>query len=184
MTTSFSSIDETLSSDGWCYTGDVGMWDERGRLKIIDRVKNIFKLAQGEYIAPEKIEMVYQRHELVFQSFLYGDSLQSFLVGIIVVDEATFLPWAHSLGYNDSSIEVLCARQEVRNAVQKSLDSFGKHHGLQSFENVKSVFLETTPFTIENGLMTSTFKIMRHEVKKRYQRQIDLMYSQALATSS
>lgn len=169
--------EETLSSDGWCYTGDIGMWDEAGRLKIIDRVKNIFKLAQGEYIAPEKIEMVYQRHEAVFQSFVFGDSLQSFLVGVIVVDEATFIPWAHSLGFIETSLTALCEKQEVKNAVQKSLDIFGKQHGLQSFENVKSVFLETAPFTAENGLMTPTFKYIRHAILKLYQMEIDLMYS-------
>lgn len=75
--------EETLSADGWCFTGDVGLWDSHGRLKIIDRVKNIFKLSQGEYIAPEKVEMVLQRHEAVFQAFVYGDSLQSFLVGVV-----------------------------------------------------------------------------------------------------
>lgn len=176
-------IDETLSSDGWCYTGDVGMWDERGRLKIIDRVKNIFKMAHGEYIAPEKIEIVYHRHEIVFQSYIYGDSLQSFLVGIIVVDEATFLSWAGELGFTDTSLVALCERPEVQIAVQKSLYAFGMQHGLQSFENVKVVFLETVPFSAENGLMTPTFKFKRHEIKKRYQRQIDLLYSQASALS-
>jgi long-chain acyl-CoA synthetase len=65
------------------YSGDIGEWDEQGRLKIIDRVKNIFKLAQGEYIAPDKIEVVYGTHVAVAQSFVYGDSLQSTLVGII-----------------------------------------------------------------------------------------------------
>ena len=74
---------EALSADGWCYTGDVGYWDEKGRLRIIDRVKNIFKLAQGEYIAPEKIEIVYAKHEIIAQAFVYGDSLQSTLVAVI-----------------------------------------------------------------------------------------------------
>ncbi|KAJ1912074.1 medium-chain fatty acid-CoA ligase faa2 [Mycoemilia scoparia] len=78
---------ETLDKDGWCHTGDIGLIDDKGRFKIIDRKKNLFKLAQGEYIAPERIENIYMDHPVVAQAFVYGDSLQSMLVGVVSPDE-------------------------------------------------------------------------------------------------
>ncbi|XP_034078689.1 long-chain-fatty-acid--CoA ligase 1-like isoform X4 [Gymnodraco acuticeps] len=67
---------EAIDADGWLHTGDVGKWLPNGTLKIVDRKKHIFKLAQGEYIAPEKIENVYMRSDAVAQVFVHGDSLQ------------------------------------------------------------------------------------------------------------
>jgi long-chain acyl-CoA synthetase len=71
---------ETIDSDGWCHTGDVGMVLPNGCLKIIDRKKHIFKLAQGEYIAPEKIENIYVKAPLVAQVFAHGDSLKRYAI--------------------------------------------------------------------------------------------------------
>lgn len=67
---------DAIDAKGWLHTGDIGQWDPQGRLKIIDRKKHIFKLAQGEYVAPEKIESVYQRHAAVTQIFVDGQSDQ------------------------------------------------------------------------------------------------------------
>ena len=72
--------------DGWLQTGDVGVILPNGAVKIIDRAKNIFKLSQGEYIAPEKLENVYIQSPYIAQLHVHGDSLQSFLVAIVVPD--------------------------------------------------------------------------------------------------
>lgn len=74
----YKQPDETAEcmEDGWFKTGDVGMWLPDGTLKIIDRKKNIFKLAQGEYIRAEYIEGVYKNCKYVANSFVHGDSLQ------------------------------------------------------------------------------------------------------------
>lgn len=65
-----------IDEGGWHHTGDIGMWLPNGTLKIIDRRKHIFKLSQGEYIVPEKIEAIYLRSDYVGQVFVYGESLK------------------------------------------------------------------------------------------------------------
>lgn len=67
---------DALDAQGWLHTGDIGKWMDNGTLKIIDRLKHIFKLAQGEYIAPEKIENILIRSPFVMQIFIHGDSLK------------------------------------------------------------------------------------------------------------
>uniref|UniRef100_A0A673IXF7 Long-chain-fatty-acid--CoA ligase n=1 Tax=Sinocyclocheilus rhinocerous TaxID=307959 RepID=A0A673IXF7_9TELE len=127
---------EALGEDGWVHTGDIGRWLPNGTLKIVDRKKHIFKLAQGEYIAPEKIENIYIRSEAVAQAFVHGDSLQACLVAIIVPDP-DFLPgWAKKRGI-EGSYEELCKNKEVKKAILEDIVKLGKESGLKSFEQVR-----------------------------------------------
>ncbi len=77
---------EAFSEDGWINSGDVAVILPNGNVKIVDRAKNIFKLAQGEYVAPEKLENIYVQAPLIAQIFVHGDSVQSYLVAIVVPD--------------------------------------------------------------------------------------------------
>ncbi|KAJ8383101.1 hypothetical protein SKAU_G00038790 [Synaphobranchus kaupii] len=167
---------EAIDKDGWVHTGDIGKWLENGTLKIVDRKKHIFKLAQGEYIAPEKIENIYIRSDPVAQAFVHGDSLQACLVAIIVPDP-DFLPeWAKKRGLK-GSYEELCKNQELKKAILEDIVKLGKAAGLKSFEQVKDIALHPEMFSVQNGLLTPTMKAKRADLRNHFRALIDELYA-------
>uniref|UniRef100_A0AAR2IL43 Arachidonate--CoA ligase n=1 Tax=Pygocentrus nattereri TaxID=42514 RepID=A0AAR2IL43_PYGNA len=169
---------EALDSEGWLHTGDVGQWLPNGTLQIIDRKKHIFKLSQGEYIAPEKIENVYMRCVPVLQVFVHGEHLQSYLIGIVVPDPEVFVGWVKGKGIV-GSYEELCQNPDVKKAVLEDMTAVGKEAGLKSFEQVKDLYLHPEMFSVSNGLLTPTLKSRRVELCKVFSEQIQRMYSKA-----
>ncbi|KAI9279860.1 hypothetical protein BY458DRAFT_538486 [Sporodiniella umbellata] len=161
---------EAIDNNGWFHTGDIGTMDSYGNFVIIDRLKDIFKLSQGEYIAPEKIEGVYQKHELIDQAYVYGDSKQAYLVGIIVPDKPNFLKWTAK---HFPSEENLYSSDSLKKEFLATVNQYGKENGLKGFELVKAVHLTPKEFTMQDDLLTPTFKLRRHNLKKFYQVEID-----------
>ena len=154
---------KAIDEDGWFRTGDIAEIDSMGRISIVDRVKNVLKLAQGEYISPERIENVYMANSsLIAQAYVHGDSTQAFLVSIFGVDPATFAPFCSQVlkkkidPVDLDAIKVAAKDVRVRQAVVKELDKIGKKNKFNSYEKVRAVHLEIEPFTIENELLTPT----------------------------
>ncbi|WFD19491.1 long-chain-fatty-acid--CoA ligase [Malassezia caprae] len=181
--------DETLIDlhDGkgkWLATGDVGQVDQYGRLQIIDRVKNLIKLAQGEYIAIEKVESIFASLPIVQQVWLYGDSLQPHLVAVAVPQPDTFATFVRavtgrSVSENDTAaLEEACRDPKVVEAALREFIKLGKNQQLGSLEQMRALKLRMEPFSPENGLMTPTLKVKRQEAAKLLKSDLDQLYAQ------
>jgi len=170
---------EALAPGGWLRSGDIGMWLPDGTLKIIDRKKHIFKLAQGEYIAPEKVENVYQRCKYVAQCFIYGDSLKPWLVAVVVPDEEALQEWAKQNKVQvTGGLKELIKHPAVKPLIEAEMQQVAKEAKLNGFEQARAVHLHPDPFTVENGLLTPTFKLKREAAKKAFAKEIADMYAQ------
>ena len=167
---------EVLDIDGWLHTGDIGCWTERGTLKIVDRKKHIFKLAQGEYVAPEKIENIYIRSKYVAQCFVYGESLKTCLIGIVVPDPETIHSSVKSKFGIEGSTKQLCENEKVKKLVLEDVLGVGKKAGLFSFEQVKDIHLCADMFTVDNDLLTPTLKTKRPKLREHFKAQLEAMY--------
>ncbi|XP_022319066.2 long-chain-fatty-acid--CoA ligase 5-like [Crassostrea virginica] len=168
---------KAIDDDGWLHTGDIGQWLPNGTLKIIDRKKNIFKLSQGEYIATEKIENCYSRSRFVAQAFVDGNSLKNNVVGIIVPDPEVMPEWAKKEGLSPDMKE-LCENKKVKEMIFKDIVRIGKEAGLKTFEQVANIHLFPELFSLENDLLTPTFKNKRPVLRKRFQSVINDLYAE------
>jgi len=140
---------KVLDEDGWLHTGDIGKWTEQGTLRIVDRKKNIFKLAQGEYIAPEKIENVYALSKFIAQLFVHGESLKTSLVAIVIPDKAVLSDEvSKKFGLTNLSMEEMCKCEDVKKLIMDDMIKKGKESGLHSFEQVKDIHLDAEQFSV------------------------------------
>jgi len=132
-----------------------------------------------EYVSAEKIENVINQSLFIGQSFVYGDSFQSYLVAIVVPDEEPVRAWANKTNVAEATapFSELCKSDQLKDKILSEVWQMSKLNGLQGFETVRGVYLDPNIFSVDNGLVTPTFKLKRPQLKDYYSEQIEEMYA-------
>ncbi len=158
--------------NGWLHTGDIGLIDEKGRIKITDRKKDLIVNDKGDNIAPQKLEGMLTLQPEILQAMVSGDK-RPYVVGLIVPDPEWALEWARGQGmkYDFSALQ---DNPAFRTAVRAAVDRVNAD--LTVTEKVRQFEFADEPFSIENEEMTPSMKIRRHIIRDRYAERVSGMY--------
>merc|ERR1711976_77637 len=141
---------------------------------IIDRKKNIMKIANGEYVAPEKVEIVYNTHPMIAEVFIDGKSTEEYVIGFFVPEEEPFLAFAQENGFS-GDVDSLSSNAKFLDVFHSTMKSYCQSKGLHSLEIAKSFMIMNKSFE-EQGLLTNTMQLKRMLARKTLKAQIDELY--------
>ncbi|WP_407687803.1 carboxylic acid reductase [Mycobacterium sp. HUMS_1102779] len=153
-----------FDDDGYYRTGDVFAEVGPDRLVYVDRRNNVLKLAQGEFVTLAKLEAVFGNSPLVRQIYVYGNSAQPYLLAVVV-------PTEDALARVDDPAA-------LKPQIADSLQKVAGETGLQSYEMPRDFIVETTPFTVENGLLTGIRKLAWPKLKAHYGERLERLYAE------
>mmetsp|Transcript_27517 Transcript_27517/g.49584 ORF Transcript_27517/g.49584 Transcript_27517/m.49584 type:complete len:654 (+) Transcript_27517:954-2915(+) len=160
-----------IDEQGFVHTGDIGKFTKEHNLKIIDRIKNIFKLSQGEYIAPDKLEIAYSTCPLVANIFITADSNHDYCLAFV---EAHLRLVREKLG-STTDDATLANSIEAKRLIYEDLVRIAKENKFNPLEIPRNIFIDTTSFE-SNGLLTPTLKTKRPVAQKFYINRFESLY--------
>ena len=164
---------EVLEPDGWMHSGDVGVLDEQGFLKITDRKKDLIITAGGKNIAPQNIENQLKFSPYINDVVVIGDR-RKYLVAIIVIDEDNVVKYAQDHKIQYTTYATLTQHPEVNKLIQKEVDAVNKT--LANVETVKRVSILSKKLFVEDGEVTPTMKVKRKYINEAFKDVIEGMY--------
>lgn len=168
--------DETstvLTSDGWLRTGDRGEFVEGRFLRITGRVKEQFKNAFGEYVAPSKLEQLLEQDLWIAQALVTGAGKP--VTGALIVPDFELLEsWCKEHGVHWTAPIYMVHNTQVLQAFEKRIAQVNAT--LSAHEHIRKFTLLHEPWTVENGLLTPSLKLRREVIEERYAKTIDEMY--------
>ena len=158
--------------DGWLYTGDVGLVDGDGYLKITDRKRDFIKNSGGEMIAPARVEGLLVLEREIAQAMVHGDR-HPYLVAVVVPHVDFVSAWAKAHGAA-ASLETLAGSKAFHTALDEAVQRVNAK--LPPVERIRRFLIARAPFSVENEQMTPTLKVRRHMVRKAYGTELEALY--------
>jgi long-chain acyl-CoA synthetase len=160
--------------DGWLHTGDVGILDEDGMLKITGRIKEIFKTSMGKYISPSQLENKIIESPFIDQIMVVGEN-QKFAAALVVPNFEHLRSWCRIKEITYTSNEEMIRRKEIRNRIKREIDCFNKDFG--DTEKIKKFELIDHEWTIDSGEITANLKLKRRFIQSKYKGMIDKLFN-------
>ena len=167
---------DTLDSEGWLHTGDVGEWVDGSHLKIIDRIKDIIITAGGKNISPSELENALKASPFIREAVVIGDQ-RPYLTALIGIEEDTVGGWARAKRIPYTTYRDLSEREEVLRLVQGIIAKVNE--GTARVENIRKFRMITKALGHEDGDLTATQKIKRSAMTVTFSPLIEDMYSNA-----
>ena len=164
---------EVLEKDGWMHSGDVGVLDAEGFLKITDRKKDLIITAGGKNIAPQNIENQLKFSPYINDAVVIGDR-RKYLVAIIVIDEDNVVKYAQDNKIQYTTYATLTQHPEVIKLIQREMDAVNK--ALANVETVKNFAILSKKLFVEDGEVTPTMKVKRKHINETFKDLIEEMY--------
>lgn len=164
---------EVIDENGYFHTGDVGELIDGKYLKITDRKKEIFKLSNGKYIAPQMIENKLKESFFIDQAMIIGES-QKFASALIVPNFQYIERWCEEQDIHANSKEEITNNAHVIAEIQKEVKAVNK--GLGSHEEIKRYRILATEWTPETGDLSPTLKLKRKKITAQYQSVINEIF--------
>ncbi len=170
---------KVIDKDGWFHTGDIGVLGDDGFLRITDRKKEIFKMSNGKYIAPQVIENKLKESIMIGNSLVVGEN-QKFAGVLISPNFQNLKHWCEKQKIKFKNEQELIDIPKVKEFFQKEINIINKNLG--SFEQIRKFKLVCDEWTPQTGELSPTLKLKRKIIHKKYTEMIEKMfYSKQLA---
>ncbi|GAA5884097.1 hypothetical protein JCM6882_002138 [Rhodosporidiobolus microsporus] len=177
---------EAIDEEGWYLTGDIGQLNPDGTFSVIDRKKNLVKLAGGEYIALERLESILKSCSYVSNIMVHADQDANRPMAIVVPHEPnlrallrstpSLLPASANGDVDKADWHAVCAGEAVRKAVLDDLNAVGRKAGLKPLEQLQTVLLSPEEWTPQNGFLTAAQKLQRKIIVEHFKDEIKANY--------